>query len=274
MSAAKGYYAVIQYCPDLGRFEAANIGILLFCPERNFLRAMISRQNRRIKRFFGSDVQDLKRVNLFKRGLEDRLQKESSGIRTLEDLQQFIALRANLLQVTPLQPMRVTDPEADLKQLFETLIGEPAHTLPKRSFRSAVAQKLSSPALEDKVVRDIRVTVPILGREIDIPFGFQNGRFNLINPVRFTSDKTERSFETACKYGVEGQSVYEHGRHPALGRMQLVIVGEFRPKDPETPALVRRVLESHDVKLYSAGELPRLVEEIEQTGKPIPTGLT
>lgn len=36
----KGYYSIIQYCPDLSRFEAANVGVLLFCPERAFLKAL------------------------------------------------------------------------------------------------------------------------------------------------------------------------------------------------------------------------------------------
>ena len=38
MKPSKGYYSLIQYCPDLGRLEAANVGVLLFCPERGFLK--------------------------------------------------------------------------------------------------------------------------------------------------------------------------------------------------------------------------------------------
>jgi len=30
MNPTRGYYCIIQYCPDLGRLEAANIGVLLF----------------------------------------------------------------------------------------------------------------------------------------------------------------------------------------------------------------------------------------------------
>ena len=42
MESAKGYYCLIQYCPDLARLEAANIGVILFCPERGFIRAKIA----------------------------------------------------------------------------------------------------------------------------------------------------------------------------------------------------------------------------------------
>jgi hypothetical protein len=56
VTPAKGYYSIIQHCPHLGRFEAANVGVLLFCPERHFLQAITARNNSRVIRFFGSEV--------------------------------------------------------------------------------------------------------------------------------------------------------------------------------------------------------------------------
>ena len=41
MKPSKGCYSLIQYCPDLGRLEAANVGVLLFCPEPHFLKAQL-----------------------------------------------------------------------------------------------------------------------------------------------------------------------------------------------------------------------------------------
>jgi hypothetical protein len=73
MKPEKGYYSVIQYCPDLARFEAANIGVLLFCPQSGFLKALTSGNNRRIIKFFGSAGHDWKRINTVKRALQDRL---------------------------------------------------------------------------------------------------------------------------------------------------------------------------------------------------------
>jgi hypothetical protein len=66
------------------------------------------------------------RINTFKRGLEDRLEKQACTIKSVEDLQQFIALRANVLQITPPNSMKANDPEQDLRNLFEEIIGEPA----------------------------------------------------------------------------------------------------------------------------------------------------
>ncbi len=268
MKPAKGYYSVIQYCPDLGRFEAANVGVLLFCPEKHFIRALTSNNNGRIIRFFGSEGHDLARINTFKRGLEDRLQKEVSTIKSVEDLQQFIALRANVLQITPPNSMKVCDPEEDLRNLFEEIIGEPARPERRRSLRGYVSEKFSGAGLEKKVVHDVKVDVPVLQREVDIPFGYQNGRFNLINPVRFGAQNPDQSVVTACKYAVEGRSLYEHS-DSTWGKMQLVVLGQFRTKDQETPGRVRRVFDDHSVKLFKMDDLPTLIDEIRRTGKDI-----
>jgi hypothetical protein len=58
----KGCYSIVQYCPDLGRFEGANVGVLLFCPERAFLKALTIRNYSRIIRFFGTEGHDWKRL--------------------------------------------------------------------------------------------------------------------------------------------------------------------------------------------------------------------
>src|SRR3954453_23761115 len=117
MNAARGYYSIIQYCPDLGRLEAANIGVLLFCPDREFLAARMSSDNARIRHFFGDGEHDWARINSYKLGIEDRLKVEKDLLRTLDDLQGFMARRANLIQITPPRLMKVTNPEKDLDRL-------------------------------------------------------------------------------------------------------------------------------------------------------------
>ena len=101
-----------------------------------------------------------------------------------------------------------------------------------------------------------------------MPFGFQIGRFNLINPVSFRASDSGSAFRTACTYAVEGRSIYEH-KDDDLGEMQLVIVGQFRPSDVKSPAVVRRVFDDIAVKLFKFDEVPQLIEEIRRTGKEI-----
>ncbi|GAB4151576.1 MAG: hypothetical protein Tsb009_27040 [Planctomycetaceae bacterium] len=268
MKPQKGYYSVIQYCPELSKFEVANIGVLLFCPESGFLKAHTSKNNERIRKFFGSKGQDWKRINVLKKSLQDRLQKEQRTIRDLDDLKQFITSRANVIQITPPLPMKVFDPEKDLLELYGRLVGEKTKKKERTALKKLVGRKFIEAGLENKIVSDIKVEVPVLGKEIEIPFGFQNGRFNLINPVRFGASKPQQSFQTACKYAVEGRSLFEHP-DPKRGQLQLIVFGEFRPKDNESRTLVRRVLDEHDVKLFSAEELPKLIAEIKQTGKEV-----
>lgn len=268
MKPQKGYYSIVQYCPELSRFEAANIGVLLFCPESGFLKVVTSGNNSRIIKFFGSEGHDWKRINTIKKGLQDRLDKEHKGIRTVEDLQHFVATRANSLQITSPLPMKVQDPEKDLLELFRQVVGEPAKREQKTNFKKLLGEKFDKAGLEKKVISDVTVDVPVMGKKVEIPFGFQNGRFNLINPVRFGAEDPQQSFRTACRFAVEGRSIYEHP-DKEFGELQLVVVGQFRPKDEVSPTLVRRVFNESNVRLYSSEEIPKLIDEIRRTGKDI-----
>jgi hypothetical protein len=266
MKPTKGYYSLIQYCPDATLSEAANVGVLVFCPERGFLKAATIGNNRRIIRFFGSEGHDWEQINTLKKGLEDRLTAEASEIRTPEDLRQFIATRANLFQITPPRPMKVFDPQEDLEALYQQVFGVSVKREAKTSFKKYLGSRLIRPGLESLIAQDLKVEVPALGKSIDIPYGYQNGRFNLITPVRFEAARPEQSAINACKYAVEGKSLYDHP-DARYGELQLVIVGKFRSRDEETPKRVRRVLEDFGVRLFPVDKLHRLVDEIRKTGK-------
>lgn len=269
MNAVKGYFSLIQYCPDLGRLEAANVGVLLFAPEKEFLKAVMSSNNRRVRQFFGAAGHDWVRLNSFKKGLVERLEVEHAGIRTIEDLQRFILLRANLLQITPPRPIKIRDPEADLQRLVKDFLGESVPKETQRSLRKVIHEKFMKAGLERKIQTDIRLEVPVLRREVEIPFGYQNGRFNLLSVVPFSARETEQSVNTACKYAVEGEAFFKTP-HPEYGNLQFCVLGQFKPNDEETPNRVEAVLNEHHVKLYRNDRLGRLIDEIQQTGKDLP----
>ncbi|MCX6874710.1 MAG: DUF3037 domain-containing protein [Verrucomicrobia bacterium] len=119
-----GHYSLIQYCPDRMRLEAANIGVLLFCPERNYLQARLAPTNRRIDRFFGAEAGDLKQINAMKKILEHRLKAESQVIQDVEGLQRFAELLANEIVITEPRVMLVEEPGVELAQLYEQLVGQ------------------------------------------------------------------------------------------------------------------------------------------------------
>jgi hypothetical protein len=267
MNPAKGYYSLIQYCPDLSRLEAANIGVLLFCPDKFFLQAKTVRNNRRIQKFFGREGHDWDRIDSFKLGLEERVEAENGEIITLSDLERFIALRANEIQITAPRPMRVEDPKKDLENLFDELVEQQQ---PKDqveiSFRRLLAQKLKKPTLRKKVLTNVPVVVHVLARQIEVPYGFQNGRFNLIQPARFRGEGLDQAERTACKYAIEGRSLYDH-RDRRLGNLKLIVVGEFGGQDGNKQTSVKRILNDNKVELYTETELDCLVDQIETTGK-------
>ena len=267
MNPSKGYYSIIQYCPDLMLGEVANVGVLLFCPERGFLKALTNRNNRRIKQIFGSEGLDLTRINTLKKGLEERLSLLGEEIRTVEELQQFISTRANLFHLTTPRPMKVFNPEEDLQSLFQRVFGVPVEKgEAKKKFRDFVGERLLVPELGSKVYQDIKVNVPALDKDMTVPFGYQNGRFNLIIPVQFEAANPEQSVSHACKYTVQGRSLYDNP-HPQYGPLQLLIVGKFRANDNETPNRVKRVLDSCQIKNFRNDQLNALTDEIRKTGK-------
>ncbi len=269
MKPTRGYYCIIQYCPDLGRLEAANIGVLLFCPDLGILEARTSSDNARIRHFFGDEGHDWARINSYKRGIEERLKVEREGIKTLEALESFIAQRANLIQISPPRPMKVRDPEKDLDQLFEDLVGGRAQTKRGPNLKQFLGRKFASAGLDPVIRREIPVKVPILEREIVVPYGFRNGRFNLIQPVGFESANPEHAKATACRYAIEGESLYKNP-DPQLGELQLLLVGRFGSGQSESRSGVERILKEHHVRLYAATEVDRLVEEIRKTAKDLP----
>ena len=270
MKPTKGYYCLIQYCPDLSRLEAANIGVLLFCPERTFLQARTARDNGRIRHFFGSENHDWSQINSFKIGIEERLEVEHPNIQSPEDLEQFIQLRANQIQITPPRPMKVHDPEKDLDMLFQDVVGGPQRKQKSISFKRQMWERFANAGLEQKIAKDVSIHVPIFDRNIRIPYGYQNGRFNLIQPAAFQSKESSSDLARACRFAVEGQSLQE-ATDPKYGDLKMIVVGQFLPKSSKTKSDVNRILREHQVKLYSEDNLPDLINEIRETGKVLST---
>lgn len=263
---SKGYYSLVQYCPDLSRLEVANIGVLLFCPEQGFLQARLTQNNERISHFFGSEGHDWKQISAFKRGFETRVEKEKTLVKSLDDLRVFIDRRANLIHLTPPRPMKVCDSATDLDRLFDELIGEKKTQKRSSNFTRYVGERFDAAGLENKIRRDLKVRVDVFDRDVDIPFGFQNGRFNLLTPVTFQAKDPRNSEDRACRYAVEGKSLYENP-DPGLGKLQLTVIGRFLADDHETERRVNRVFEDVGVRLFRDKHLPNLIEEIHQTGK-------
>lgn len=113
MNATRGYYSLVQYCPDLARQEAANPGVHLCCPERGFIRAKLTDSLAHIRRCFGHAAGSDGHIAGMLRGLVNRIEIEQADFKSLEDLLQFVATRANKVILT--SPKIASEPNEDTR---------------------------------------------------------------------------------------------------------------------------------------------------------------
>lgn len=109
---------------------------MVFCPEIGFLRAATIESNDRVRRFFGPDLDDdldLDRMNTLKAAFEEGVASAEGSLHTLDDFQNFITARANQLILTPARPMKIADPELDLTELLDRLVGGLRSTRARRT---------------------------------------------------------------------------------------------------------------------------------------------
>lgn len=262
MEYHKGYYSLIQYCPDPSRLEAANVGVLLFCPALRFVKARLSENNRRIDKFFGH--QDWELVRAQKQAVVERLIVDAAHFRTLEDLQDYAGRRANEIQLSPARPVKVRHAETELEDLFQRLVGDHEHRERGHRARTLFREAAAKAGIEPMLKKDVRVTVPTIGREMTAPYGYQNGRFNLIEPERFDAPDSETIFSRAYRWAVEGQLLYESS-HPEIGSLQLAVVGQFGEGSQTEAEGVRTIFAKHSVKLYTFDELPALFDDVRKS---------
>jgi hypothetical protein len=266
MKPTKAYYSLIQFCPDLSRLEAANIGVVLLCPELQFLEVRMAGDNSRIQRFFGRAAFDWSRINSYKLGIKERLEIEGKDFRGPDDLKSFGQRRGNNIQLTAPRPITVRNPLRDLEELFGEVVGQRRRPGAGKGIRRQLAEQLDRAKLGSKLKRDLAIHVPSLNREIDVPFGYQNGRFKLIQPVSFQAVDSAQVRRTASTHAIEGLALYEHPDRD-LGDLELVIVGQFRPHANGIQEDVRRTLRQGRTRLYTSSEVGDLIQDIRLHGR-------
>ena len=110
----QGYYSIIQYCPSRLRLEVCNLGVLLFCPELQYLDVEMAHQLNRIHDIFGKE-HNLDYVRTFKNSIEKRIRQEN--FLSLEALEAFIESRANKFILTAPRNTIVKDtPDSEHKR--------------------------------------------------------------------------------------------------------------------------------------------------------------
>jgi hypothetical protein len=121
-------YAIIRVVPRVDRGECINVGVIVFCRPRRFLRARIALDEGRLKAFAPWLDLDEVRQHLAVFPLVCRGGREAGPIGQLplaERWHWLVAPRSTIVQVGPVHSGRCEDPAAALDHLIDTMVRPP-----------------------------------------------------------------------------------------------------------------------------------------------------
>lgn len=260
----RGLYSVVQYLPDDGRREAANVGVVLFVPSRRILDIRVSPTLERVRRFFHPGKQELSRIEMGLEALKHRLGIASGEFTSEDQFLQFVASRADAIRLSSPRVVMVEEPYADLTMLYDELVGD----------RERVAQRaltgISMPAIladvfgrleaQGKIRRPGNITLPTTSTRFEVPIAYQNGRVNYVKPQSLATRKIDH---VMADLGFNGRLIY---RHPIEEReSKLVVISSDPGADPQVENRFSRVLPEFDVKFVPHTELEEFAEEVESS---------
>lgn len=254
----RGYYSLVQFLPNLSRHEAVNIGIVLYSPEEQRTNVRLLKANSRIRQFFGK--QDWSFIEYSKEALRYRLQHEH--FKSKGDLEAFISKRANSIQLTELHPASIKNLEADTERLFGELVA-PQKVGRKKRIDKAFGDRLLEAGVRGLVDQSVQVRFPYFDEPLRAPYGYQNGRYNILSPIQFGSDSREVITKVGEK-AVQGDLLFKNP-DPIHGQLRLNVIAKF-PDDLPSDArgLIEEVFGEHHVKLYSLDNLSPLLDDIRE----------
>lgn len=263
-SSNRGYYSLVQYCPDRSRMESANVGVVLFCPELDFLQIKFAIGNDRLRRFFGSPNFDAQSIKSAKLAITNRFRADGASFRTIEDLEHFINTRANALVMTAARPIRVDNAREQLHKLFRELVVDAEHDRPARQAKKALDAVFKRPDLQSRLKFDQVVKVPIIGRELKAPYAYQNGALNLIKPQDFPANEASAS-DTAMRLAMEGNLLWKHSQQEV--RTKLIVVSSFvHDSDAKLAQRITGLFEKYEVETIPVSRVDELATRVEREG--------
>jgi hypothetical protein len=267
MSPTAAYFSLIQYCPDPARAEAVNVGVTLFAPALGCI-ARVANSSDRIRAVFGRRAIDADRIKSDKYAIAQRLESEGSLLPDLASFAQFVGSFANELRVTPPRPIRLAGrPDELLERLFVRLVSEPRPAREAPALLPEMEQLLRKPLMADRIDVNVKVLVPDMGKQLDVPYAYQNGVYNLIKPHRFSADPG-RAVHMAVTLAAEGNLIYQEER-PTQRQLVVVPILRASASDPGLEVRLGRIFWKHHVKMIPRANVDQLVEEIERTAHTV-----
>ena len=192
-------YYLVRYVPHAEREEFLNIGLLLHSAEEQFLDCLFTRDLRRIKRFHPQA--DLEFLRDLQGHFEQQIQQHEDNLPGfLEGMQQSLS---HVIQLAPERPVLAAEPQAQLPQLFERLVGKRQADFPAADTRMRIKQRLVEALRRARVFDDKRFEKRIPAEPLTHPgnpfhfdFGYRppmvagkpNGHLKLIHALSLHRD--------------------------------------------------------------------------------------
>ena len=264
---AKGYYSVIQYCPDRFRAEGVNVGLVLLCLEPHALRVQMTQKFDRVRKLFAISKQDLNSLKIATEAMKSRIASATVDWRTPEELAAFAGSRANDLRLTEPRLAKIADIDTDFERLFSELVDvrttaslameSPAEVLPPRL--SEVFYKLQH---ERKIWKPGQITVPIFKSKLDIPYAYKNGVVNLIKPQVFSA--TKQAETQAAKLAVNGDLIQREPIDGELHKLIIVSTQETIEQAKEIDEHIEPLFKAYGVRLIRPANADAFANEVER----------
>lgn len=266
---ARGFYSVVQYCPDRSRAEAVNVGLVLLCLDPHALRVKMTGNHDRVRRLFAIGQPELKNLRVSTQGLASRLENCAADFRNAEDLSAFAASRANDLQLTEPRLAKLTDIDQDFDRLFSELVYQESTSA---TLARELPVTLLPPRLHDVFYRllDARkiwdpkpIRVPVLGRKLDVPFAYRNGVVNLIKPQVFSGSK--RAESDAAILAVNGNLIQKHPIDGEQHKLIVVSTQEDSKQSREIDEHIEPLFREYGVRLIRPDDAETFAKEVEES---------
>ena len=121
-------YAVIRIVPRVDRGELINVGVILSCPDVEFLEARIELDEARLLALDATLDVDTMRANLAAIPAICRGGAGSGHIGEMPQRSRFhwlVSPRSTMIQTSPVHTGRTSDPAASLQHLVEKVVRQP-----------------------------------------------------------------------------------------------------------------------------------------------------
>lgn len=258
MSKFQGKYALVQYCPVPERLEFVNIGLMLVVPDQPYLEIRFATGQSRVDRLFGKQSKaylDALKAS-FRSRLLDQFKVDPKG-KYFDD---FAARRANEIRLSPLQPILVSDVVADFNELFGSLVGDQEPIQREPQIRRKLREAFIKHGVDNLLEKPDEIDLPEYDLSLSVPFGYQNGCYNLIDGMRLPPQAAE-GFKEAGKRAIEGNLIWKHFENGP--RKKLVVVGDFSRQSNGFYNAVKDQFAQAHVGLYRLDDMRPLYDDIQ-----------